>query len=105
MGGMRGEEAAACDDGAALRLVLKNPLTTTPIHLLLPLSSKKTRSVVNNYQPSQAICQYCWTRPKTAISNIEMATNRYYAKNVIYCKELFTYYVSQYLPPPQVTIY
>ena len=41
MGGMRGEEAAACDDGAALRLVLKNPLTTTPIHLLLPLSSKK----------------------------------------------------------------
>ena len=48
MGGMRGEEAAGCDDGAALRLVLKKPshqCDTTPINLLLLLSSK------NLYQP------------------------------------------------------
>ena len=41
MGGMRGEEAAGCDDGAALRLVLKKRFKH---HLLLLFSSKNISS-------------------------------------------------------------
>ena len=78
--------AVGCDDGAALRLVLKKPSNHTH-HPPSPALLLKKKPPVCSYNThhSSALLPDIGQGQKTPNFNDEMATNRYYAKNVIHC--------------------